>query len=112
MPPEYVPDRIKFWSFTHRAMPMTISFNTHLEKEFADWFAFVRSHKTRFVCCNASKFGNGLDEDFLRMYPAMLYKLKAGDQLPQFSPRTAALYGVSCPCSNATCMKRSFASMG
>jgi len=117
MPPEHVPDRIISFRFTHRAMPMTISFNTHLEKEFADWFAFVRSHKIRFYCCNEENTFTpgslkGLDESFHRMYPAMLYKLGAGDQLPKFSQKSAALYGDACPCHNTDCITHNFAIMG
>jgi len=112
MPPEHVPDRLDSWSFTHRAMPMTVSFNMQLEKKFPDWFAFVRSHKTRFVCCNASIFGNGLDEEFLRVYPAMLYKLDAGDQLPKYSLKTAALHGTACNCENKECIKSHLAKLG
>jgi len=112
MPPEHVPDRLDSWSFTHRAMPMTVSFNMQLEKKFPDWFAFVRSHKTRFVCCNASIFGNGLDEEFLRVYPAMLYKLDAGDQLPKYSLKTAALHGTACNCENKECIKEPLGKVG
>jgi hypothetical protein len=57
-------------------------------------------------------FGNGLDEDFLRMYPAMLYKLDAGDPLPKFGPETARLYGDLCACTDSTCVERNFFSMG
>jgi len=107
MPPDHVPHRLKSFARTHRAMPMTISFSMRLDKEFPDWFAFVRSHKTRFVCCNASTFGNDLDEMTCRMYPAMLYKYGAGDQLQK-----PALYGAACSCKDRTCIKRTIASMG
>lgn len=112
MPPEHVPDRIDSWTNTHRALPMTVSFTMRLEQEFGDWFAFVRSHKTRFVCCNASVVGNGVDELFMRMYPAMLYKWNAGDQLPDDSPGTASLYGDMCSCSDEACLKRYLATWG
>lgn len=111
-PPEHVPDRLESFAFTHRALPMTVNFSMHLEEEFGDWFAFVRSHKTRFVCCNSSTIGNGLDELFHRMYPAMLYKLRAGDQLPGLSPETEALYGDMCVCNDMACIERSFAVRG
>jgi hypothetical protein len=76
LPPAKTPDRIKW--FMHVPLPMTVSFTSSLEEEFADWFAFVRSHKHRFTCCNASNFANGFEEDFTMMYPAMLYRYDHG----------------------------------
>ena len=48
-------------------------------------YAFVRSHRSRFVCCNAAIKADGLDEDFARVYPHMIYAEKAGVMLDLFS---------------------------
>merc|ERR1719316_927261 len=81
MPPKSVPTRMS--SFQHVPYPNLVSFARTLEDIYPDWFAFVRSHRIRFTCCNASlKTIDALDEDFQRIYPHMLLKLKVGTQLP------------------------------
>merc|ERR1719160_565888 len=57
-PPKSVPNRMG--PFHHVPMPLTVTFAKHMELKYHEWFAFVRSHHTRFVCCNASHVGNGL----------------------------------------------------
>ena len=47
MPPSHVPFRINH--VIHRPLPMLASFNQALEKVYAEWFAFVRSHKTSVI---------------------------------------------------------------
>jgi len=81
MPPKSVPTRMS--SFQHVPCPNLVSFAWTLEDIYPDWFAFVRSHRTRFTCCNASlKRTDEFDEEFHRIYPHMLLKLKVGTQLP------------------------------
>jgi len=80
MPPNSVPTRMS--QFHHTPTPNLVSFARQLENTYPDWFAFVRSHRTRFVCCNATTRGNGLDEEFQRVYPHMLLKLKVGIRQP------------------------------
>jgi len=76
MPPRKVPLRVN--GYSHAPIPMLVSFSQSLENEFADWFAFVRSHKDRFTCCNASVVGEATEEDFNTVWPAMLYDRHAG----------------------------------
>lgn len=76
MPPKSAPTRMSL--FDHVPCPNLVSFAWKVESTYPDWFAFVRSHRTRFGCCNASIKGNGLDEDFQRIYPHMLLKEKVG----------------------------------
>jgi len=75
-PPSKVPlvTRYQGKGYMHNPVPMLKSFSAALESEFAEWFAFVRSHRTRFCCCDASYYGNCNDEDFSIMYPAMLHE--------------------------------------
>lgn len=80
MPPESTPTRMG--AFHHLPIPNLVSFVSQLEDKYPDWYAFVRSHHTRFVCCDASVRGNGLDELFHRIYPHMLLKLGVGIQQP------------------------------
>lgn len=75
-PPDDLPTRIQ--QFSHMPMPLTLSFCNALEKEYTDWFAFVRSHTTPFECCDASVYAYGLAEDFTRIWPAMLFLWGAG----------------------------------
>lgn len=84
MPPTLTPTRMG--AFHHVPCPMLVSFASQLEDKYPDWYAFVRSHHTRFICCDATVRGNGLDEDFKRIYPHMLLKLKVGSQQPQSHP--------------------------
>jgi len=81
MPPKSVPTRMLAWH--HLPCPLWVSFAWQLEHEYPEWFAFVRSHHTRFVCCNASIRGNGLDEEFHRIHPHMLLKLQVGIKRPE-----------------------------
>merc|ERR1712194_488998 len=60
VPPEHVPRRLsESWPYVlhacHSPMPMLVSFSMAMEEEFSDWFSFLRSHKHRFQCCDASK---------------------------------------------------------
>jgi hypothetical protein len=80
MPPSHVPYRINH--FIHRPVPMLASFNHALEEGYGEWFAFVRSHKTRFVCCDASYYAHSTQEDLFPIYPAMLKKLEMGYESP------------------------------
>jgi len=75
-PPIHRPSRMK--DFDHLPVPLTLSFASQMESNYSEWYAYVRSHRTRFICCNASKLGNGLDESFTRIYPHMLLKWKVG----------------------------------
>jgi len=80
MPPKSAPTRMR--KFQHVPCPVSVSFAWQLENTYPDWFAFVRSHHTRFVCCNATIRGNGVDEEFHRVYPHMLLKLNLGIHRP------------------------------
>jgi len=100
VPPEKVPLRTS--PFVHSPIPMLVSFTRTLEEEFGDWFAFVRSHKRRFVCCNATLYGNGLDEDFSRVYPAMLHERHVGVNLEL--AHKAAMIGY-CHCGDIQCIR-------
>jgi hypothetical protein len=102
MPPDHVPLRVEW--FVHVPMPMTISFSTRLEQDYSEWFAFVRSHKTRFTCCDASIHTNGLAEHFLRIYPAMLHKYGAGVQ-----PPNATGDDHRCDCGARKCIREHLA---
>jgi len=78
LPPSMVPQRLrKLW---HNPVPLLRSFSLSLETIFSEWFAFVRSHKYRFTCCNASLRLNGLEEDLGRVNQAMLLNSGMGVQ--------------------------------
>lgn len=104
MPPEHLPRRVEW--FVHGPLPMTISFSTSMELEYSDWYSFVRSHKTRFTCCDASVRMNGLAEHFLRIYPAMLHKHGAGVQPPHASGDDHR-----CECGAMQCIKEHLANL-
>jgi len=87
-PPQNRPDRTELYH--HLPVPMLVSFAQKLESQFPDWFAFVRSHHTRFICCQASHVGNGLSEDFSRIYPHLLLEYNVGVHRPLG-------YGACCP---------------
>merc|ERR1712232_1373722 len=60
---------------------MLASFNHELEAEYTEWFAFVRSHKTRFHCCNPPSTPVWMqNEDWRTIYPAMLKKWRMGHE--------------------------------
>lgn len=81
MPPKSIPGRM--FEFHHFPCPNWVSFAWQLEHKYPEWYAFVRSHRHRFVCCNASiNKGSGLDEEFHRIYPHMLLKLGVGIHRP------------------------------
>lgn len=83
MPPSSHPNRMEhLW---HLPLPMLVSFGQQLETTYPDWFAFVRSHRTRFACCNASVVDNGLDESFDRIYPHELLKQHVGTKQSLFT---------------------------
>jgi len=107
IPPEHVPFKLDsgdgtgetfYKNFKHAPLPMLVSFSSSLEEEFADWFAFVRSHKTRFTCCDDSRYANSVEEDFILMYPAMLHKAGAGTLPPQQTDTP------NCPCDKPWCL--------
>lgn len=82
MPPELVPMRMT--AYPQQLTPMLVSFAKLLETKFTHWYAFVRSHKTRFTCCDASTKTGGTeacDEDILRVYPAMMHLNHINDEL-------------------------------
>jgi len=85
MPPDHRPSRMR--SLHHLPLPLTLSFASRMESTYSDWYAFVRSHHTRFICCNASKVGNGLDESFRLIYPHMLLEWNVGvvNEIPPFA---------------------------
>merc|ERR1719271_2140274 len=97
-PPENVPARIEN-ALPHSPLPMLKNFSSFLEDQFPDWFAFVRSHKFRFQCCDASKKATdgGVAELFGWMYPAMLYKHGVGVQ--------TKLRGFICYCIHTDCIE-------
>lgn len=78
------PMPIRMFMLRHLPIPLLSSFASSMEHRFPAWFAFVRSHKKRYVCCNASapNPGNALDEDFNRVYPGMLYNTSVGVDRP------------------------------
>lgn len=76
MPPDHLPGRIDL--FRHMPVPLTISFAKGLETTYSEFFAFVRSHTSPFMCCDASTFHYGTSEDFTRIWPAMLFEQGAG----------------------------------
>lgn len=81
-PPPHIPEAALAYP-QHVPMPTTVTFQTRLQKEYPDWFAFVRSHTRRFSCCDA--FWSpppGIEEDFTRMVPGMLLKLDVGKLSP------------------------------
>lgn len=104
MPPEHIPrvlDCRMRWDTrhcqAHGPWSMLRSFAASLEEEYGDWFAFVRSHKHRFKCCNASESGNWWGEEFALMYPAMLHEKRVGVQTP-------SRLGTYCECWATTCV--------
>jgi len=107
MPPAKVPTSIYPRMFIHAPTPMLLSFSAHLEEEFADWFAFVRSHKERFVCCDATHRGfNATADLFHVIYPAMLYKNGIGKPNAKMLFRNGILLGSkSCNCENPECIE-------
>ena len=52
-PPASVPKRFKWFPF-HVPTPMLRTLAEEMEARFGKWYAFVRSHKHRFSCCNAT----------------------------------------------------------
>jgi len=97
MPPTHIPVRIDY--FAHKPTALLVNFSHSIEEEFAEWFSFVRSHKLRFTCCDASVYENGLEEDFIRIYPAMLYKYGAG-----VNPQLAEPDSM-CDCDDPSCIE-------
>jgi len=89
MPPGKLPSRMSW--FHHLPTPLTLSFTRQMENTYPDWYAFVRSHRIRFVCCDASTVGDqesqGLDENFQRIYPHMLLMWWMGvkHEIPPFA---------------------------
>merc|ERR1719272_1283197 len=80
-PPAKVPLSIYPAMMVHAPIAMLVSFSTYLELEFKAWFAFVRSHRSRFICCDAKVVGNGVQDLFHVIYPAMLHKTGTGEPI-------------------------------
>jgi len=102
MPPAKVPTSYRISAEmikVHQPIPMTRQFSALLENEYPDWFRFVRSHTTRFTCCDASIHENGLLELFYNMYPAQLYEKHVG-MPPIFVNHTEV-----CSCADSACMR-------
>eukprot|EP00747_Dinoflagellata_sp_TGD_P099174 gnl/TRDRNA2_/TRDRNA2_167657_c0_seq1.p1 gnl/TRDRNA2_/TRDRNA2_167657_c0~~gnl/TRDRNA2_/TRDRNA2_167657_c0_seq1.p1 ORF type:complete len:367 (+),score=42.75 gnl/TRDRNA2_/TRDRNA2_167657_c0_seq1:56-1156(+) len=76
LPRHVVPYRVQ--PFFHIPFPMLRSFAHAQEEHFHEWFSYVRSHKHRFKCCGSTPRGDRLDEDFRRVYPAMLFNSGVG----------------------------------
>jgi len=83
MPPASRPTRMR--NVRHLPVPMLRRFAENVEHTYREWFAFVRSHRTRFVCCDAKKSSSGesaVDEVFSRVYPHLLSKESVGVDRP------------------------------
>jgi len=102
MPPEHLPlhminDDTIGQHASHSPMPMRVSFLKSMESKFSDWFAFLRSHRHRFQCCDVSKRVNGWREDYKLVYYWMLFANKAGEQRP-------GCRGTPCKCDEPLCV--------
>jgi len=98
MPPAHMPVRLDY--FAHKPLPLLVNFCHTVEGEFPEWFSFVRSHKLRFTCCDASVYDNGLEEEFHRIYPAMLFKYGAGVNPQPSEPDSM------CNCDDPPCIEQ------
>jgi len=108
MPPEHVPMRMNTW-YPHKPISMRLNFSWFLEREFGNWFAFVRSHKYRFQCCDASKNDSATvalswEDDFLRIYPAMLHEYNASVERDLSTPHHCHNGGCNTPSCVKSCL--------
>jgi len=90
-PPDNVPRRLS--KYVHLPMPMLRSFAVKMEARYSEFYRFVRKHTVRWSCClrvsdlgisasGSGNFENGLEEDFTRIYPALLRYDKLGVPYP------------------------------
>jgi len=94
MPPEHLPlhminDDTIGQHAAHSPMPIRVSFLKSMESKFSDWFAFLRSHRNRFISLHT--------EDYQLVYYWMLFANKAGEQRP-------GCRGTPCKCDETLCV--------